>query len=59
MRKICEGSNDELTEQELVIGSLLYKLQLGFTYNVHMISRLAGEILNCSRVNSNLIFFRA
>ena len=36
---------DELTEEELVIGSLLYKLQLGFTYNVHMINQIAGSIL--------------
>ena len=31
---------EDLTEQELIIGALLHKLQLGFTFNVHLIYRL-------------------
>ena len=33
---------DALTENELIIGVLLYKLQLGITHNVHLIYRLSG-----------------
>ena len=36
--------DEHLTEHELVIGYLLYKLQLGFTFNVHLIYRLTGEM---------------
>ena len=35
---------EDLTEQELIIGALLHKLQLGFTFNVHLIYRLTGEM---------------
>ena len=35
---------DELTREELALGSLLYKLQLGCTHNVHLIYRLAGDV---------------
>ena len=37
-------SKDEFIEEELIIGVLLYKLQLGITYNVHLIYRLNGEM---------------
>ena len=33
-----------LTEHELIIGVLLYKLQLGITHNVHLIYRLSGDM---------------
>ena len=35
---------EDLSEQELIIGALLHKLQLGFTFNVHLIYRLTGEM---------------
>ena len=35
---------DALTEHELIIGVLLYKLQLGITHNVHLIYRLSGDM---------------
>ena len=39
--KFLEG---ELTREELAVGALLYKLQLGCTHNVHLIYRLAGDV---------------
>lgn len=39
-----EHLQDELTKVELVIGTLLYRLQLGFTHNVHLIYRLVGDV---------------
>jgi len=36
--------DDALTEHELIIGVLLYKLQLGITHNVHLIYRLSGDM---------------
>ena len=35
---------DKLTEEEHVIGVLLYKLQLGITYNVHLIYKVSGDL---------------
>ena len=39
-----EKFQDALTEHELIIGVLLYKLQLGITHNVHLIYRLSGDM---------------